>query len=257
MVILDKVRVNSLRNGVYFEEGTPALNFSDLSVAGAVSHTTHSAGTMLKTLVPKKVNFELYAYKTNLLVDLTTSALSKEESQDWRFLGKSDTVPREVFAHRYGSDDTDRNHRGSARLYQVVTERRPLTMNFTTLQKGIQWIKLVGYSIFDKPQVGYDSGHQHRHEDYLTVRIKGIDGNVISNNKSVEGAFCVLHGGAHSDRLTGSTEFQHHDMQGIAQLGFSCPSQVRQLTFEILDQDAHPAKFGRIHLWLKACVLHG
>ena len=130
-------------------------------------------------------------------------------------------------------------------------------MNFTTLQKGIQWIKLVGYSIFDKPQVGYDSGHQHRHEDYLTVRIKGIDGNVISNNKSVEGAFCVLHGGAHSDRLTGSTEFQHHDMQGIAQLGFSCPSQVRQLTFEILDQDAHPAKFGRIHLWLKACVLHG
>ena len=111
--------------------------------------------------------------------------------------------------------------------------------------------------MFDKPQVGFDVGHIHRHQDYLTLRIKGIDGNVISNNKAVAGAFCVLHGGQHEHRATGSTEFQHHDMQGIAQLGFSCPSQVRQLQFEILDHQGEPAKFGRIHLWLKACVLHG
>lgn len=129
-----------------------------------------------------------------------------------------------------------------------------------TLDRGVKmmnWIKLVGYSFFNKQQGGFQSAHDLKSDDWFALHIKEVPGAVQSNNSHAAGAFCVLHAGSATDHITGAVEFHQHDMNGLHAHHFTTPQNVHQLHFELLDRNGMPANFGRVHLWFKVCVSHG
>ena len=124
--------------------------------------------------------------------------------------------------------------------------------------KALHWIKLIGYSMFNKRQVGFAHQHEMIEDDWVAMSIEQIQGNVISNNRHANGSFAVLHVGSSDDSKLGATEFYQHDPQGIYTHYFdNHQSTIRNLNFKFLDRKGNPAHFGRIHLWFKMCVAHG
>ena len=124
--------------------------------------------------------------------------------------------------------------------------------------KALHWIKLIGYSMFNKRQVGFAHQHEMIEDDWVAMSIEQIQGNVISNNPHANGSFAVLHVGSSDDSKLGATEFYQHDPQGIYTHYFdNHQSTIRNLNFKFVDRKGNPAHFGRIHLWFKMCVAHG
>ena len=72
--------------------------------------------------------------------------------------------------------------------------------------KEIQQIKLIGYSLMNKRQVGPQHAHEMIQDDYLILRIKEVHGQVISNNRHANGAFAILYAGAHDNNTKGGAD---------------------------------------------------
>ena len=124
--------------------------------------------------------------------------------------------------------------------------------------KSLHWIKLVGYSVFNKRQVGFQAAHEMEQDDWVAMRVNEVDGGVVSNNPAANGAFCVLHVGGSKDNETGAIEYHAHDPQGLYTHYFdNHNSTIRNLNLRFLDRKGNAAHFGRIHLWFKLCVHHG
>lgn len=124
--------------------------------------------------------------------------------------------------------------------------------------KSLQWIKLVGYSVFNKRQVGFAHGHEVINDDWVAMHINEVEGKVVSNNQYAQGAFAVLHVGGSPDNVSGAIEFYNQDPHGLYTHYFdNHKSVVRNLTIKFLDRTGEPAHFGRVHLWFKLCVSHG
>ena len=123
--------------------------------------------------------------------------------------------------------------------------------------KHVECIKLVGYSIAAKRHVGHNHGHEMSVDDYLVMRIKEVNGKVVSNNDVAHGAFAVLFAGDTSHNKTGGIEFHRFDEQnGIATLPLK-PTILRNMTIEMSDKNGNPAHYGRLHLWFKLLASHG
>lgn len=124
--------------------------------------------------------------------------------------------------------------------------------------KSVDAVKLVGYSLINKRQVGIQHAHEMHVDDYLIMRIREIEGHVISNNQYVNGAFAVLRAGDTSTNLVGAAEFSAYEPQGIVCVPVKqANNTLRNMTVEITDRMGKPAHFGRLHLWFKLLVTHG
>jgi hypothetical protein len=124
--------------------------------------------------------------------------------------------------------------------------------------KQVAAVKLLGYSLVNKRQVGVQHAHEMQADDYLIMRIKEIDGHVISNNHYADGAFAILRAGDTSNMIVGAAEFSSYEPNGIVCVPVhTSHSTVRNLTIEITDRLGAPAHFGRLHLWFKLLVTHG
>ena len=124
--------------------------------------------------------------------------------------------------------------------------------------KQVAAVKLIGYSLVNKRAVGIQHAHEMQGDDYLILRIKEIDGHVISNNMYAHGAFAVLRTGDSSHRIEGATEFSAYEPSGIVCVDVRKSSAtMRNLTIEVTDRLGRPAHFGRFHLWFKLLVTHG
>ena len=124
--------------------------------------------------------------------------------------------------------------------------------------KSLHWVKLMGYSVFNKRQVGFQSAHEMITDDWVALHIDEFQGDVVSNNKTANGAFAVLHVGGTADNHAGAIEFHQHESAGLHTHYFeNHQSTVRNLNMRFLDRNGGPAHFGRIHLWFKVCVQHG
>lgn len=124
--------------------------------------------------------------------------------------------------------------------------------------KQVSAIKLIGYSFVNKPNVGIHHAHEMHADDFVILRIKEIEGHVISNNQYAHGAFAVLQAGKTSDNIIGATEFSRYDMEGLTCVNVeSTNSTIRNLTIEVTDRMGKAARFGRFHLWFKLLVTHG
>ena len=124
--------------------------------------------------------------------------------------------------------------------------------------KDVNCIKLIGYSIINKRQVGVNHAHEMTDDDYLILRIKEIDGKVISNNRFANGSFAVLNVGASSNNVVGAVEYSMFDtVNGIVTHPLDGNNVFRNLTLELTDRRGEAAHFGRLHLWFKLHVTHG
>ena len=124
--------------------------------------------------------------------------------------------------------------------------------------KEIQQFKLVGYSLINKRQVGPQHAHEMIQDDYLILRIKEVDGKVISNNRHANGAFAVLYAGAHGDNDKGGADVHKFDPDGLVVQHMSTTNKImRNLTVQVTDRTGQPAHFGRLHLWFKILATHG
>ncbi len=124
--------------------------------------------------------------------------------------------------------------------------------------KQVAAVKLLGYSLVNKRAVGIQHAHEMQADDYLILRIREIDGHVISNNKYANGAFAVLRAGDSTHQVQGATEFSAYEPAGIVCVPVhQTNSTLRNLTIEVTDRLGRPAHFGRFHLWFKLLVTHG
>lgn len=123
--------------------------------------------------------------------------------------------------------------------------------------KSLACIKLTGYSIVNKRQVGVIHQHEMINDDYFILHINEIEGKIVSNNKYANGAFAVLHTPV-GDQSEGAIEHSLFDPHGIVVHHFdNCDSTIRNLTIKVTDRRGQPAHIGRLHLWFKLLVLHG
>jgi len=90
------------------------------------------------------------------------------------------------------------------------------------------------------------------------LRIKEVEGKVISNNRHANGAFAILYAGSHADNTKGGVDVHKYDTDGIVVRRVDATNSVmRNLTVELLDRTGKPAHFGRLHLWFKILATHG
>ena len=123
--------------------------------------------------------------------------------------------------------------------------------------KSLTCIKLVGYSIVNKRQVGIVHQNEMINDDYFVLHINEIEGKIISNNKHANGAFAVLHVPV-GNQSEGAIEHSRFDPDGIVTHYLdNCDSTIRNLTIKVTDRKGQPAHIGRLHLWFKLRVLHG
>jgi len=132
-----------------------------------------------------------------------------------------------------------------------------LTANLDSGVKYVNCIKLLGYSVAAKRQVGVQHGHEMSADDYLIVRIKEVQGKVVSNNSHANGAFAILYAGATDNNNIGGIEFHRFDAENGIAVQSMQPTILRNLTLEVLDRFGNPAHFGRLHLWFKLLATHG
>ena len=124
--------------------------------------------------------------------------------------------------------------------------------------KEIQLIKLIGYSLINKRQVGPQNAHEMIQDDYLILRIKELHGNVISNNRHANGAFAILYAGAHDNNTKGGADVHSSDPAGLVVQSVASTNKImRNLTVQVTDRTGQPAHFGRLHLWFKILATHG
>ena len=125
--------------------------------------------------------------------------------------------------------------------------------------KQVSCIKLIGYAVHNKRQVGLQHAHEVQADDYLVLRINEIEGHVVSNNRFVNGAFAVLYCGATQDNTVGAIEYSQFDTShGITVQNIDATNSViRNLTLDVTDRLGRAAHFGRLHLWFKLLVTHG
>ena len=90
------------------------------------------------------------------------------------------------------------------------------------------------------------------------MRIKEVNGDVISNNSHANGAFAVLSAGtvAHTE-TSGAVEYERHDPAGLANVALSTNQPVKAFTIQLLDRLGNAAKVSKLNLWFKVCVTHG
>ena len=125
--------------------------------------------------------------------------------------------------------------------------------------KQVSCIKLVGYALANKRQVGLQHAHEVLADDYVILRINEIEGHVVSNNRHANGAFAVLYSGSTSNNEVGAVEFSMFDtVNGIVVQDIDATNSVmRNLTLDVTDRQGRAAHFGRLHLWFKLLVTHG
>ena len=55
-------------------------------------------------------------------------------------------------------------------------------------------MKLIGYSVFNKRQVGFQNAHEVIQDDFVALHINEVEGGVISNNAAANGLRSVARG---------------------------------------------------------------
>ena len=214
------------------------------------------------TLKPGYV-VDQYAYRLNFNVNCTLPTDSYNSY--WQTKNSRETKlleTRETLKHSAGAANVSGDLR---RMFYPLFRSKKWLTNTGEVQikldhgvKDIHWLKLVGYSVFNKRQPGFQVAHEVTQDDWIALHIKEINGKVVSNNRAAASAFCVLHAGSSNDSSTGAIEFHQFDPAGLHTHYFdSARATVHDLTFKFLDRNGNTANFGRIHLWFQVCVRHG
>lgn len=262
LTILEAKQVPKVVNGIYDHSSAtataPITGFKfpqekDATFNLGVGETAKSG-----TFYVYRVNFSVNA---TLPPDNATTDRLNYTVVD-KLQNRHDLEYNETWAETATADDTERAMRKVAyplfKCKHWLSNAGDIRCTLDHGVKGINWIKLMGYTVMNKRQVGFQNNHELITDDWMALRLKDIQGKVVSNNTHANGSFAILHSGTSSQAATGSVEYHTYDPQGIASIVFESPmSTIRHLDMQLLNRKGEPAHFGRIHLWFKLCVAHG
>lgn len=196
---------------------------------------------------------QFYAENTGKLADTANNNWPEEQDTTLRTSG---TPKTEVLAIPITMESWMKR-----RLFPLFKVKAPPLQHKVTLDRGVKavhWIKLYAATFVNKRQVGLRNAHEMVVDDWAALHIKEVQGEVISNNLTANGAFAVLHAGHSNDAVTGAVEVREQEVAGLATVIFERPrTDMRSLTIELRDRLGRNAHLGRIHLWFKLCVSHG
>jgi len=126
-----------------------------------------------------------------------------------------------------------------------------LGIDLDTSHSLVSAIQLVGYSLMDKQSVGIPYHHQLHDDEWYALRIREVNGKVLSNNEAAKHAFCIVNGAnVHVDSETGLTRVHAYEPTGLVTEHFS-PQNFPSITVEVVDRLGNPPRYGRMHLWLR------
>ena len=206
------------------------------------------------------------AFRVNQSIDATSlPTLNGADwpTSGWSFQGTAGGFTASTFATRHRSFFMANG--ATHRFYPMYRQRkytsstRPtrsvLQMQMPTFIKQVCAVKLVGYSMIHKRHVGVQQQHEAKEDDWFALRIKEVNGDVLSNNAIANGAFHILHAantGVDTEAF-GSVRLHEYDADGLATTEFT-PKNLPSLTIDVTDRMGDEAHFGRMHLWLKVLV---
>ena len=268
LTVLEVLPDQKLYNGIYVNGAStsktiPTVRFGHYTASNqdAVTYT----GPIVTTDVSGDVSFAFRGSLKNGVAVSDTRTLYRVNA------AINATMPQVPITSQANTDadatSDSIKHRDPKLYYPVYRVRRPAdpVLQLDHGVKGLSWIKLMGYSLVNKRQVGYTAQDMRdgdtalwSRDDWIAVHIKEIGGKVVSNNSTAHGAFAVLHGGQVHNNTTGAIEYHEQDPQGLVTHVFDTHETcVRKLTFQFLDRMGDKAHVGRVHLWLRLCVAHG
>lgn len=197
------------------------------------------------------------AFRINQVIDVTT--LPTLNGVNYPTDVTTTSVATADFTTRSDIDAGTKNG-GLARriwpLYRLKGGRgnEVLKMQLPSDVKLVSAVKLMGYSMNHKKVTGPHMQHEEVEDDWFALRLKGVNGNVLSNNEAANGCFHVLHATAHNDdHTTGSLKLHEADPEGLVCVKMT-PTNLPYIAAEIVDRFGEPAHFGRVHLWLRVLV---
>jgi len=257
LTVVDRVQVDKL------------YNYTGGSVIIKMDGTTTLANEDSKTF--DKNGIAHYALRLNMSLNATTmpsgvitdATLAKSDQTNADLTNRNAaTIPR---FDKDGKPVPSSTAPIDERFYYPLYVQRPWVDDrtlFAQLDHGVKQvscIKLVGYSMHNKRQVGLQHAHEFTTDDFVIVRIKEIEGHVISNNAYANGAFAVLYCGSTADNEVGAIEYSRFDTVNaiVTQHLDASNAVLRNLTLEVTDRVGKAANFGRMHLWFKLLVTHG
>ena len=278
LTVVEKVAVNELANGtgvdlplhdtMFLADGTTARDVieptkTDKSTDRTVDGTGSTAHKLMQL-------YPLTALRLNHSVDCTSINQPVDENMSFPLVtttgAETNAAGDRIATVKASLSNRHNVHAwGGYALYPMYhmkewrADRGQLTAELDHGVKEIQQVKLVGYSLMNKRQVGPQHAHEMIQDDYLILRIKEVDGRVISNNRHANGAFAVLYAGAHGDNDKGGADVHKYDPDGlVVQNQMSSTNKImRNLTVQLTDRTGQPAHFGRLHLWFKILASHG
>ena len=268
VTVLEKRRVTSLVSGIMVDSvywGSTELTGLANPTGPAeneplVYSTTATAQSVFSAGALQALGDQTYAYRINKSIDCTTPPEFPEYGHITTTGGVRTT---KLLRDRHNmrvqhTDNATGDHTRLFPLYRIKQwPKRDLRIVLDNSVRYVHWIKLVGYSIVNQRQVGFQNEHDFQNDDWVALHIDEVDGEVLSNNIAASGAFAVLHAGSDDNASTGAKEFHKYEPQGLVTHTFSSPSNMRQLTMGFLNHAGERASFGRIHLWFKVCVSQG
>lgn len=201
-----------------------------------------------------------YAYRLNLNTNVTDirGAIPYEITHLQNAIQNTALFNRRhQFRHSHGSASSDEQLYYP--LYKVkrwLPGSGELSVNLDYGVRRINTVTLIGYSVFAKRTSGFQNTHEAFDDDWVALHIKGMTGDVVSNNEFANGSFAVLHMNGPVNTSSGAVEQHVHDSQGLFKLNIDGAS-MRELHLKFVDRNGDPAHFGRIHLWFKLGVVYG
>jgi hypothetical protein len=251
--ILQRTHISRLSNSV-----TSNGTYSDVVLRPSTTLSKGSTQNDQLTAGPH-VAVSTYAYRLNSHFNLTywTDANPIELAHIANaFTREQQTLrQRHLLRHSIGAvTNTDEQlYMPLYKQLQWPTENGEVQVNLGNGVRRVNWIKLIGYSVFDKQQAGFQSAHEFKNDDWIALQLKGVTGNVVSNNAYAHGSFAILHVGSARDSQSGAIDYHTHDTDGLCKLEFDGGAH-REISVRLVDRSGAPAHFGRIHLWFRVCV---
>ena len=209
----------------------------------------------------RSVSTNTYAYRLSVSHDWTSI---KPVPTNYEFLPAL-TQEMALLEHRHaittGPSTLPAAQRGLYPVYARSENVQQIKIELDRGVKSVDWIKLCGYAIHHLHHEGEVHGSDAEITEWLGLRVKEIDGTVVSNNPHANGSLCILNAGGHAYRPVGvgqAIEYYQNDPQGLHTHVFKTPdTTLRALTCEVVDKDGYRVNSARMHLWFKMCVTHG
>jgi len=262
VTVVEKLAIDTLYNGTATTDvSIDTTGSTTIPISSADDNDRRGSYTF------DKLGFAHYALRLNMGLNATTLPTSGDAEisirTDASLLLSSGSEVTLANRHAVTLPRTNVTRDDEKYYYPMYKTNKWLagTMLRAALDHGVKQvgeIRLVGYSVMNKRQIGLHHSHEVAADDYVIMRINEIEGHVISNNRFANGAFAVLYVGSTSDNQVGAIEYSRFDPDGLVTQTLDATNSVlRNLTFELTDRTGKAAHFGRLHLWLKLWVTHG